>query len=166
MDSRRTANDLWLMGMAALALAGCASVLPLSRDGPVHLAANQGLAAVVIDTLDPLTDVEVESRSSGPKLMVTSVPVGRDVYLFPVPAGTYCMTRFKYSTLSLSGPNGVLGCFAVRAGQLSYSGTLAPRVEDGRPVTHQVQDPQGFRILLQQQYPEVAKQFPAPASGG
>ena len=46
------------------------------------------------------------------------------------------------------------------------SGTLAPRVEDGKPVTHQVQDLQGFRILLQQQYPEVAKQFPAPPSGG
>ena len=152
--------------LSPLLLSACSSLTPLSHDGPVHLASNQGLAALVIDTLDPLTDVEVESRSAGPRLTVASVPVGRDVYLFPVPAGTYCMTRFKYSTLSLSGPNGVLGCFAVRAGQLSYSGTLAPRVEDGKPVTHQVQDLQGFRILLQQQYPQVAKQFPAPASGG
>ena len=152
--------------LSPLLLTGCASLTPLSHDGPVHLTPNQGLAALVIDTLDPLTDVEVEPRSAGPRLAVPSVPVGRDVYLFPVPAGTYCMTRFKYSTLSLSGPNGVLGCFAVRAGQLSYSGTLAPRVEDGTPVTHQVQDPQGFRILLQQQYPQVAKQFPATPNGG
>ena len=125
--------------MSALALSACASLAPLAHDGPVQLAPNQGLAAVVIDTLDPLTDVEGESRNGrGPKLLVASVPEGRDVFLFPVPAGTYCMTRFKYSTLSLSGPNGVLGCFQVRAGELSYSGTLAPRVEDGKPVTHQV----------------------------
>lgn len=168
MASPRTANDLGLTlaGVLMLTLAACSSLTPLAHDGPVHLAPNQGLAAVVIDTLDPLTDVEGESRSGGPKLLVASVPEGRGVFLFPVPAGTYCMTRFKYSTLSLSGTNGVLGCFQVRAGQLSYSGTLAPRVEDGKPVTHQVQDPQGFRILLQQQYPEVAKQFPAPPSGG
>ncbi|HEY1992262.1 MAG TPA: hypothetical protein VGH71_07350 [Gammaproteobacteria bacterium] len=152
--------------LSSLLLSACGSLAPLAHDGPVHLAPNQGLAALVIDTLDPLTDVEVEPRGGGRKLMVASVPVGRDVYLFPVPAGTYCMTRFKYSNLSLAGSNGMLGCFAVRAGQLSYSGTLAPRVEDGRPVTHQVQDPPGFRILLQQQYPQVAKQFPAPPAAG
>ncbi|HSN16715.1 MAG TPA: hypothetical protein VLV87_00780 [Gammaproteobacteria bacterium] len=127
----------------------------------MQLNAHQGLAALVIDTLDPLMDVEVVSPSGGPRLMVRSVPVGRDVYLFAVPAGTYCVTRFKYGTLSLSGPNGVVGCFTVRAGQLGYSGTLAPRVEDGKPVTHQVQDLPGFRTLLEQQYPEVARQFPA-----
>lgn len=147
--------------LAAL-LGGCASRAPLAHDGPVQLAAGQALAAVVIDTLDPLTDVEVESRSGGPRLTVASVPVGRDVYLFAVPAGTYCMTRFKYGNLSLAGPNGMQGCFAVHAGQLNYSGTFAPRVEDGKPVTRQVQDPQGFRILLEQQYPIVAREFPAP----
>src|SRR5579871_2439983 len=146
--------------LLSLLVSACTSLTPLAHDGPVRLAPNQGLAAVVIDTLDPLTDLEVESRSGGPSLMVASVPVGRDVYLFPVPAGTYCMTRFKYSNLSLAGSKGMLGCFVVRAGQLSYSGTLAPRVEDGRAVTHQVQDMPGFRILLQQQYPQVAQQFP------
>ena len=149
--------------LLSLLLAACAGMAPLRHDGPVRLAPGQGLAALVIDTLDPLTDVEVESHNGGPKLRVGSVSPGRDVFLFPVPAGIYCVTRFKYSTLSLSGPNGILGCFDVRAGQLSYSGTLAPRVEQGRPVTHQVQDLQGFRILLQQQYPQVAKQFPAAA---
>lgn len=149
-----------LLLLSPLLLSACAGLSPMSHDGPVHLASGQGLAALVIDTLDPLTDVEVEPRGGGPKLKVTSVPVGRDVYLFPVAAGTYCMVRFKYSNLSLAGSNGMLGCFPVRAGELSYSGTLAPRVEDGKPVTHQVQDLPGFRILLQQQYPQVAKQFP------
>ena len=151
-----------LVVLSSLLLTACAGLAPLPHDEPVQLASNRGLAALVIDTLDPLTDVEVQPRSGGRKLLVASVPVGRDVYLFPVPAGVYCVVRFKYGNLSLAGSNGMLGCFTVRAGQLSYSGTFAPRVEDGRPVTHQVQDPQGFRILLQQQYPQVAKQFPAP----
>ena len=50
------------------------------------------------------------------------------------------------------------------AGYLSYSGTLAPRVEGKTIVNHQVQDMQGFRILLQQQYPQVAQQFPAESA--
>lgn len=147
--------------LSSLLLSACAGFTPLPHDGPVHLAPDQGLAALVIDTLDPLTEVEVRRRGGGRELMVASVPVGRDVYLFPVPAGSYCLTRFKYGNLSLAGSNGVQGCFTVRAGQLNYSGTFAPRVEEGKPVTHQVQDPPGFRILLQQQYPQVAQQFPA-----
>jgi hypothetical protein len=33
-------------------------------------------------------------------------------------------------------------------------------VEEGRPVTHQVMDQQGFRVLLGERYPTVAEQFP------
>lgn len=173
MDSPRTSPNTetrcrshgYAAACALALLCGCTSLAPLPHDGPVQLTSNQGLAALVIDTLDPLTDVEVRPRSAGRELLVASVPVGRDVYLFPVPAGTYCLIRFKYGTLSLAGPNGIQGCFTVRAGQLNYSGTFAPRVEDGKPVTHQVQDPPGFRILLEQQYPLVAKQFPVAPTG-
>ncbi|MFI5268220.1 MAG: hypothetical protein ACHQ7M_12670 [Chloroflexota bacterium] len=161
--SRRTPGPWALAAALSLLLAACSSLTPLPRDQAVHLASGQGLAALMIDTLDPLTDVEVASRSGGPKLRVAAVPVGISIYLFQVPAGTYCMTRFKYGTMSLSGASGVLGCFAVRAGDISYSGTLAPRVEEGKPITHQVQDPEGFRILLTQQYPQVAREFaPGP----
>ena len=155
-----TLKAIALMLPSAL-LAACA-VTPLPQDQAVHFKPGQGLAALMVDTLDPLTEVEVVSHSGGPKLIVAAVPVGINIYLFPVPAGTYCMTRFRYGSLTLSGTTGALGCFQVRAGQLGYSGTMAPRVEDGKPVTHQVQDPQGFRILLAQQYPNVAKQFPPP----
>ena len=147
--------------LAPALLAACA-IAPLPQDQSVHLKSGQGLAALMVDTLDPLTEVEVESRGGGPRLMVAAVPVGINIYLFPVPAGTYCMTRFRYGSLTLSGTTGALCCFQVRAGQLGYSGTMAPRVEDGKAVTHQVQDPQGFRTLLLQQYPQIAREFPAP----
>ena len=143
-------------------LAACASA-PLPQDQSVSLYPDQGLAAVMIDTLDPIT--QVTFQSGGTKLIVPSVPPGIGLYLFPTRAGRYCMTRFHYANFDFAAEKGVQQCFQVLAGRLSYSGTLAPRVEDGKPVTRQVQDPQGFRVLLEQQYPTVAKQFPAPPGG-
>jgi len=163
MRSRSLTLKAIALLLSSALLVACA-VAPLPQDQPVHLKPGQGLAALMVDTLDPLTEVEVESRSGGPKLMVAAVPVGINIYLFPVPAGTYCMTRFRYGSLTLSGTTGALGCFPVHAGQLSYSGTMAPRVEDGKAVTHQVQDPQGFRTVLSQHYPQIARQFPVPTA--
>src|SRR5690242_4717087 len=107
---------------ATLALVAC-SVAPLQRDQAVELAPGQGLAAVMFDALDPLTHVIIEGRH-GPTLVIDAVPVGRSIYLFPVPAGTYCFTRFRTGEWEFTGKRGELACFAVEAGKLSYSGTL------------------------------------------
>lgn len=125
------------------------------------LARDQGLAAVMIDTLDPLTQVTFQPPGGGRKLVVAQVPVGINIYLFPTRAGRYCMTSFHFASFDFTS-RGAPECFQVSAGQLSYSGTLAPRVQDGRPVTHQAMDLQGFRVLLGERYPSVARQFPAP----
>jgi hypothetical protein len=145
--------------LAAL-LCGCAAA-PLQHDQTVSLGSDQGLAAVMIDTLDPLTEVAFRQPDGGRKLVVAAVPAGINIYLFPIRAGRYCMTGFHFANLDFK-MGGAPECFQVSAGRLSYSGTLAPRVEDGRPVTHQVMDLQGFRVLLGEQYPTIARQFPAP----
>ena len=148
---------------AMFALAACSS-LPLMQDGPVQLGPGEGLAAVTFDTLDALTHVSLMPREGGRKLQITTVPAGRTIYLFVVPEGEYCFTRFQFANWGFTArQGGDLACFKVQAGQLAYSGTLAPRVEGKNIVNHQVQDMPGFRILLQQQYPQVAQQFPAPA---
>ena len=151
-----------ILPVLSLALVAC-SIAPLQQDQTVRLAPGQGLAAVTFDTLDPLTHVVVASKSGFTKLEITDVPAGQNIYLFTVPAGEYCFTRFQFSQWSLTARSGHdLACFTVVAGGLAYSGTLAPRVEGKNIVNHQVPDPPGFRILLQQQYPQVARQFPAP----
>jgi hypothetical protein len=142
-------------------LCGCAAA-PLSKDQKVSLAPDQGLAAVMIDALDPLSQVTFEQPGGSRKLIVAAAPAGINIYLFPTRAGRYCMTGFHFAEIDFSARQGVQECFEVSAGELSYSGTLAPRVEDGKPVTHQVMDEQGFRVLLGQHYPEVARQFPPP----
>jgi hypothetical protein len=146
--------------MAAI-LSACATA-PLPQDQSVTLWPDQGLAAVMIDTLDPISQVTFQQQGGGGKLIVAAVPPGIGLYLFPTRAGRYCMTRFYYANFDFAADKGALQCFQVLAGKLSYSGTLAPRVEDGKPVTRQVLDPQGFRVVLEQRYPTVAKQFPAP----
>ena len=148
-----------LATISCLVLLLCAcTTAPLAQDQAVTLARDQGLAAVMIDTLDPLTEVTFQQQGGGRKLVVAAVPAGIDIYLFPTRAGRYCMTHFHFASFDFT-TQGAPECFQVSAGQLSYSGTLAPRVENGKPVTRQVQDLPGFRILLQQQYPQVAKQF-------
>ncbi len=143
-----------------LLLSACAAA-PLAQDQTVPLARDQGLAAVMLDTLDPLTEVTFQQQGGGRKLVVPIVPAGINIYLFPTRAGRYCMTHFHFANFDFKS-QGALECFQVSAGQLSYSGTLAPRVEAGRPVTHQVMDQQGFRVLLGEYYPTVARQFPPP----
>lgn len=171
MDSCRTpspeiGNLLRCLRAAPFAALLCAcAVAPLPQDQAVTLAKDQGLAAVMIDTLDPLTEVTFQQQGTGRKLVVAAVPAGINIYLFPTRSGPYCITGFHFANLDFK-VRGAPECFQVSAGQLSYSGTLAPRVEEGRPVTHQVMDPQGFRVLLGEQYPTVARQFPAPPPAG
>ena len=150
-----------LMAGVTLALTAC-TVAPLQQDQPVTLPSGDGLAAVTLDTLDPLNHIAIAASHGFTKLEIVSVPVGQHVYLFSVPAGEYCLTRFQFNQWSFTAKKGGdLACFTVAAGALAYSGTLAPRVEGKTIVSHQVQDPVGFRIMLQQQYPAVARQFPA-----
>ncbi|HLW75244.1 MAG TPA: hypothetical protein VKT74_09270 [Gammaproteobacteria bacterium] len=147
---------------ALLALTAC-GVTPIRQDLMVHLSQGQGLAAVMLDTYDPLSLVTIEPRSAGGSdFNIPAVPVGSNIYVFAVPAGHYCFTSYQYGQWKMSGKSGELGCFDVPTGGLGYSGTLAPRVENGKVVTHQVMDPAGFRALLTARYPVIAKQFPAP----
>ena len=155
----------WLCMACLAALLGACAGAPLPQDQSVTLYPDQGLAAVMIDTLDPITQVTFQQQGGGSKLIVAAVPPGIGLYLFPTRAGRYCLIRFHYANFDFAAEKRALQCFQVTAGRLSYSGTLAPRVEEGKPVTRQVQDPQGFRVLLEQRYPRVAKQFPAPAGG-
>lgn len=154
---RRHVRTAAIAGLALL-LAAC-GVAPMRGDAPVRLAAGQGLAAVTFDTLDSLSEVLIDGRS-GTRLRIPEVPVGRSIYLFAVPAGEYCFERFQYAHIAFVGKRGHLACFDVYAGELSYSGTLAPRTEGDEIVNRQVQDAAGFRTLLTQQYPQVSAEFP------
>ena len=146
--------------LAALTACGTA---PIQQDQPVHLQAGQGLMAVVMDTLDPITQVIIGPKEkSGTEIDIPSVPAGLNVYLYPVPAGDYCFVAFQYASWHFASDPGHPLCFQVKAGELGYSGSLAPRVEGGKVISHQDTDLEGFRTLMAERYPLIAKQFPPP----
>jgi hypothetical protein len=150
--------------LLVLTLTACGAALPL-KDQAVQLRAGEGLAAVMLDTLDPLVEVSLESSTPrGFKFGISSIPAGRNLYLLQVPAGEYCFTRVQYGGWYLYSNEQTLGCFEVKAGELGYSGTLALRAEGGKIVSHQVDDPAGFRALLAERYPMIARQFQLTAA--
>lgn len=145
-----------------LALCACGTE-PIQQDQPIVLAAGQGLAAVEFDAADPLSVVQMES-DNGSKLVIPSVPVGVNLYLFQVPAGSYCFTRFQFGRWNFfaSDKQEQMGCFEVKAGELGYSGILAPRVINGELRVNQDMDLPAFRVLFAERYPIIAKQFMPP----
>jgi hypothetical protein len=153
------------MSVVAALLGGC-SIQPIKRDQPIVLGANQGLAAVEFETLDPISEVFIRPAGDGGKsLEIAAVPAGLSLYLFQVPAGHYCFQQFHYGNIEFYGQGADVACFQVPAGQLGYSGSLSPLVTLGKVMIHQDYDYQAFRQLLKQQYPQIAAQF-QPAQTG
>jgi hypothetical protein len=156
---KQTANtSTWLVALL-LALGGCASNL-ITADQALVLSSGQGLAAVVLDTLDPITQVILAPVSNkGGELSIPAVPVGRHLFLLAAPAGRYCIHQFHYDTLNFKAVNDSL-CFDVAAGHISYSGDFAPRVVDGTVVLERNDNYQDFISLLQTAYPRAAAGIP------
>lgn len=147
---------------AILLLAAC-GIQPIEQDQPIVLQAGQGIAAVEFNTADTLSVVQLDS-DGGANLTIPSVPQGVHLYVFQVPAGNYCFTRFQFGRWSFhaNDKQEQMGCFEVKAGELGYSGTLSPRVISGQVVVNQDVELPAFRILLGEQYPIIAKQFLPP----
>ena len=154
-----------LLALAAcVLLAACSSVQPIQQDQPVLLSKGNGLAAVVMNTEDPLTEVFVKPAASGGTTMeIPSVPVGRTIYLFEVKAGNYCLQQFHFGQIEFFGQGADVECFVVPEGQLGYSGDLMPRVNNSQVFIHQDYDFDSFRTLLRRDYPKVAAQFASQA---
>lgn len=155
-----------ITSVAALLLAACSSIGPLQQDQPVILRPDEGLAAVVISTRDPLWAVTLQTAgSNGTALEIQSVPTGRNLYLFRVQAGYYCFRSFMYGGIVFKGHGASMTCFRVPAGQLGYSGDLIPAVANGGVFIEQKYNFESFHNLFRQQYPTIAAEFlPAQAT--
>lgn len=167
---------LLLSGSGCL-LSGCATLsaqAPIYPGQSVQLQPGEGVAALLMDTLDPVTQVLVVSTDDkGPTLDLPSMPAGRTLALFTAPAGTYCLKQFFYGRYHFRSKKLELGCFQVSAGHISYSGSIKPTAgrdpatgEDAALVD-QTYEPSVFLALLKQQYPQMMAAYPTagPASG-
>src|SRR5882724_1646486 len=159
-----------LLLLGASLLAGCAvlnSQPPITPGQSAQLQPGEGIAALVMDTLDPVTQVLlVSTDDKGPTLDLPSMPAGRTLALFPVPTGVYCLKQFSYGRYRFYSKKLELGCFQVTEGHISYSGSIKPTAgrdpatgEDGAMI-EQAYEPAIFMALLKQQYPQVLAAYP------
>lgn len=141
-----------------LMLHGCGADA-VKPDQVVTLQPGQGIAAVVIDALDPLDNITIKSpdNTNAPELVITGVKAGTTMLVYVVPAGRYCVDSFYFDSwrfIQSDLKHGV--CFDVIAGEVAYSGNIGPRVYRKKVWTAQNYDWNAFRKQLSRQYPKLA----------
>lgn len=151
-----------LLAAAILPICGC-GVAPIERGDAVTLGPTEGIAAVVIDTLDDVTQLEVDGTDKGGvELKIPSAPKGVDMYVFAAPAGTYCLANFHYGRILIFMKDQKHGvCFDVIPGKIAYSGNIAPRAfGEGRIITAQNYQWGWFESALNKDYPKLTAAYP------
>jgi len=166
-----------LLSLGAGLLGGCAvlsSQPPITPGQSVQLQPGEGIAALTMDTLDPVTQVLLApTDGKGPTLDLPSMPAGRTLALFAAPTGVYCLKQFFYGRYRFFSKTLELGCFQVTAGHISYSGSIKPTAGrdpstgEDTALIDQVYEPAVFLALLKQQYPQLLAAYPTagPSTG-
>jgi hypothetical protein len=139
-------------------LAGCGGMDSVKPDQDVTLQPGHGIAAVVMDTLDPLNAVSIKSPDNKDvELEISHVDVGVHMSVFVVPAGSYCLTKFFTGSYVFTQDDQTHGiCFDVVPGKVAYSGNLAPRAYGQNTRTDQNYNWPAFEKMFKEQYPKLA----------
>lgn len=148
-----------LTGMGLAMLAGCGATTDslVQPDQEVTLQPNQGFAAVVMDTLDALSVTTIKSPDNKDvELDLGYVDKGVHMYVYAVPAGTYCLVRFNTGFYRFHQESSRDVCFDVVPGKVAYSGNLAPRAVGHQAITYQNYDWAAFKKMFKEQYPKLA----------
>jgi hypothetical protein len=146
--------------LAASLLTGC-GLDPVQPDQDITLQPGYGIAAVAIDTLDPLNGIyfkELDNKSA-PDIEISHVSAGVHLMIFAIPAGTYCATRYSFGDYYFTQTNPRDTCFDVVAGKVAYSGNIGPRARNGRAYLYQNYEWAAFKKTFNEQYPKLA-QYP------
>lgn len=158
-----TRLNYWCIGlflsMGTVLLAGCGGTDTVQPDQAVVLQPGEGIAAVVIETGDPINDIFIRSPDNGkaPSIEITRAEVGMHLFVYAVPAGSYCLVQYHYENYTISQNDPTHGvCFDVIAGKIAYSGNLSPNGADGRLWVDQNYYWPVFQKMFKEQYPKLA----------
>lgn len=140
-----------------IVLSGCGGVDPVQPDQNVALQPGYGIAAVGFDTLDPLNAIDLRSADpNGVQLGVSFVDKGSHLFVFAVPAGSYCLRSFHTGFYKFWTIDSHDDCFDVVAGKVAYSGNYTPRAYGKSVQTPQMYDWAAFEKTFKDQYPKLA----------
>jgi len=148
---------------SAVLMAGCASTSELT-DKPIQLQPDQGIAAIVLDAPNRITQISFVAKDpGGTDFEVPDTQGGPTLYMVPVKAGRYCLKHFRYWRVIFNSKQD-LGCFTVIAGHITYSGDLVPSPSPMGATLDQEFIPTTFTDMLHKQYPLLAGMYPAASA--
>lgn len=162
------ASAVWPLIAVTLMLTACSSAPVLQNKVPA-LGPDEGIAAVLVDSRDPISQLTLErARRGGTTIDVPAAPVGKSLYLVAAKAGQYCVVSFRYGDYRFHSPHHDLDCFIVEPGRIAYSGSLMPEATPGdtsAAILEQAFKPDDFIALLYRDYPAIAAKFPIEGLG-
>ena len=156
-----------------VSVSGCGTAT-IEKGQQITLGPNEGIAAVVMDALNPLSQITFEGTDKGgTTIKIPSAPIGVTMYLFAVPAGHYCLSRYAAGMTEITSTDQENGdCFDVVAGKIAYSGNLAPRAFNSsgtwirnQLVGYDIRTLQNFEWAafekrMQDEYPDLVAKYP------
>lgn len=142
---------------ATVLLQACVST-QVNPTQSLALGPGQGYVAIQLDLHQPNRELLFASAETGGHLQIDNAPAGKSLYLFPVPAGHYCMSMYYIVGEQRIYPHDQ-GCFDVTAGRLTFSGYLDPAVLYGNIAVGQIRDDAAGQVALRNLYPQIAAQY-------
>jgi hypothetical protein len=154
---------------AALVLLQACSSTAVNPTQSLVLGPGEGYAAIQLDLGEPNKELLFASQDTEQHIQIDDPPAGRSLYLFPVPAGRYCMSMYyiagRAAGQKLYPKN--MGCFEIESGKLTFSGFLTPALISGNTAVGQIRDDAAGQAELRRRHPEIASRyFGAAPEGG
>jgi hypothetical protein len=151
----------YLAATAVLALLQACASTEVNPTQSLELGSGEGYAAIQLDLGEPNKELLFASQDTEQHIQIDDPPAGKSLYLFPVPAGHYCMSMYYIVGEQRIYPHDE-GCFDVTAGQLAFSGYLDPAVLYGNIAVGQIRDDAAGQAALRSLYPQIAAQYFGP----
>lgn len=141
-----------------LLLAACESTYRVNNESELTpLSNNEGYLSLVIDTLDPLKNLEFEHIDSNSSFYEGRMPIGVNLLTLKVPEGLYCFVGFDVYTFRVDYTTKGF-CTYVEAGEMNYMGDLTVR----DPVTTIANRYPRFLKILDEDFPSLCHELVSP----
>ena len=150
--------------MSTLKLMLLISTIMLSACGPQNrikpgnaeaaLAENEGLMGLVINSLDPLTNIQLRDMQTNREFYIGGAKKGVTILLTQLIEGQYCLVGFDVYNFRVDYENQGF-CTYVEPGEMNYFSEFVVR----DPLTSAVSNYNRFVKLLGQQYPKICKEY-------
>jgi len=136
-------------------LSACGSQHRIKSDADgIVLADNEGFMGLVINTLDPLTNIQLRHVQTKKEFYVGGADKGVSVLLLQLMEGEYCLVGFDVYDFRMDYEDQGF-CTYIEAGELNYFSEFLIR----DPLTTGVSNYQRFVKLLGRQHPRICEEY-------